>query len=117
MAKLTNITQEMGRDAGKFLKSVQWYAKPFEVGFLLPNIIPTGLRYFGHADFGLNTREVKNWAIAFGIGANLAGYTLLAAVLDKPESLYIPLLTNAASLVYEWGRDANERVESKRVYH
>jgi len=113
MAELTSIVQEMGRESLDFLNKVINDAEPVVVAFSSPHLIPTAIRYFEERCFK------KSLLVVGGIVG--ASFSILPYALsfnsDKPEYLAIPLITNATSLIYEWGRKVNEKIESKRIYH
>jgi hypothetical protein len=121
-ANLKEIVSEMGRDVkgvgaavGKGVWNLGKYA-------LWPHYIPTTVReeFAGKEDHEISGVSMLGRTI-FGLG-NTVAYTGVAAgsiyesppiTLETPEVFYIPLATNIASLMYEWGRGAKERIDQK----
>ncbi|MBI2043118.1 hypothetical protein HYT25_01885 [Candidatus Pacearchaeota archaeon] len=130
MTKPTEIAKEMGKDGLDVSKKVGKFGynlaqNVVEHGFT-PFIVPTWYRRAinkKYNKFGWSNQQ--NYGLIRVIeGIYVSGAWSIALVLanvnnieDRLEYLAIPLATNLASGIYEWGRNAYKRVEEReKIY-
>src|SRR3989338_3920772 len=125
MTKLTEITKEMGGDTSDVSRKVGRFSwnlsqNVVEHGFT-PFIFPTWYRRTIDKKYSgaLSDKFVMEYGtFRFFEGLTVSGGWLgsfIGSVYQAEDLKYltIPLATNLASAVYEWGRNACKRVEEK----